>query len=97
MHIDAEAFLSGSLMEEEARGLRLVWSFVLRKPDVAIDAEHRAFRIGHQIWTDVPQPRSNASNKGQHRLANVFYVTRLVRFEPFPLVVGLQLSQKIEK
>src|SRR5439155_20799830 len=65
--------------------VRLVRGFVAREPRVSINAEHRAAhrtRIRNQTRRDSMQPRCEITDEAQGAVADLRFVSLLVRREP---------------
>src|SRR5579862_360349 len=87
-------------MAEVAGGMLLVRTLVLRKAHVSIDAEHRAAvrpRVGGEALRDFRELRRHGGNERAHRRLHAVAEALLVRFEPWPLVMRLQLAEEGEE
>src|SRR5215469_9344077 len=87
-------------MAEMAGGMLLVRPLVLRETHVAIDAEHRAAvrpGVGGEALRDFGKPGRHCGDESAHRRLHAVAEALLVRFEPWPLVMRLQLAKKCEE
>src|SRR5215471_14719994 len=75
---------------EVCRGVRLVWTLVLREANVPIDAHERTAigtRIGDESAADLFECRREVCDQTKERRLDVGLVALLVRQEPLALVV----------
>jgi hypothetical protein len=84
------------LVLEPARGVRLVRRLVLREADVAINAENRTFGISDELRRELAEPHIDFLDEQLEGGENFTLVRLLVRLEPVPLVVALELPQERE-
>src|SRR5262249_966920 len=85
---------------EVRRGVRLVWTLVLREANVPIDARERTSvgsRISNEIRIDLFETRRQIGDQTQERRLDVGLVALLVRLEPLALVVSLEIPEKAEQ
>src|SRR5215470_755584 len=84
-------------MREMHAHVGLVWAFVFRESNVAIDAEQRSANrlgIGHQPWADFAKPQTQVGDEAQAWLPGELLVFRLVLEKPGAAVIAAQLCQK---
>src|SRR5215471_12865662 len=87
-------------LPEVRRGVRLVWTLVLREANVPIDAHHRATlgaRVGDESAADLFECGRQIGDQPKKRLLDVRLITLLVRLEPSALVVRLEILEKAEE
>src|SRR5262249_24930861 len=85
---------------EVRRGVRLVWTLVLREANVPIDAHERTSvgsRISDKIRIDLFETWRQIGDQPEERPAHVIFVALLVRKKPLPLVVSLEIPEKAEQ
>src|SRR5258708_255532 len=85
---------------EMSRYVGFIGTLVLRKTRVAVNAEHGPARravVHDDILTDAPHGGSKLPDKIQEGIADHLFVAFLIRLEPGPIVVFLQLPKELEK
>src|SRR6266566_2199911 len=78
----------------------LVRGFVTGESRISINAEHRAAHrtgIGNQMGGNSMQPRSEITDEAQGGVADLRFVSLLVRREPIAIVVLAELAQERER
>src|SRR5436309_223548 len=80
-----------------ARRVGLVRRLVLREPDVAIDAEHRALGVARDLRREPRKPDVHFLDQRTHRIADVVLITLALRLEPRLVVVPGEAAQKGER
>src|SRR5471032_632811 len=87
-------------MAKMAGGMLLVRTFVLGETHVAIDAEHRAAVrpwIGGEVLRNFREPWRHRGDEVRHWRLHTILEALLVRLEPGPLIVRLQLAEEGEE
>ena len=91
---------SAALVGEMRADVGLVRALVLCKPDVPVDAEHRApdrAGIGHRVRADPAQVPAEIRHEAQHGIPDGGFVAVLVLPEPLPGVVSFQVRQELKQ
>src|SRR5512143_1579435 len=91
----ADATTRASMMEPASR-VRLVRRFVLREPDVAIDAKHRSLGIAADLGSEMREPSVELLDELTHRLAHFLLIYRAVGLEPLFVVVPRELTKEAQ-
>src|SRR5256885_1807537 len=84
----------GVAMAKPARRVRLIRRFVFGKPNVAVDAEHRALGIAGHLGRETREPHIHVFDERPHRLLHLGLVLGAMRLEPRLGVVARQPAQK---
>src|SRR5262249_219003 len=85
---------------EVRRGVRLVWTLVLREANVPINAHKRTSGgawIGDEIRANLLETGGQIGDQPQERPANLIFVTQLVRKQPLPLVMEPHVLEKSQE
>src|SRR5881397_2403579 len=93
----ATHLVARALMPKPAGRVRLVRRLVLREPDIAIDAEHRALRVAGDLRREPREPDIHLFDQRAHRIADVALVALTMRLEPGLVVVPGEAAQKGER
>jgi hypothetical protein len=88
---------AGVAMRQPHARVGLVRRLVLRKPDVAVDPEHRTPRVADDLRRHPCEPDVELIDERLERLAHLALVLGAVRLEPLPPVVLLEAAEKRER
>src|SRR5262249_32637814 len=101
MHVEAgRVHVASQPMPELACGMLLIRTFVLGKPHVAMDAEHRAAmrpRIGNEFAANLRKRARHRRNEIRHWRLDDGAEALLVGFEPGAVVVRFQVAEEGEE
>src|SRR5260370_36137709 len=85
MNVEAWCMNVAAQYVRKARGdMRFVRSLVRREPYVSVDAKHRTARwarVGNQLWANLPEPRSEASEECEHPSTHVALLAHTIPLE----------------
>src|SRR5262249_51793971 len=87
---------SRATVVEPAGRVRLVRRLVLRKANVAVDANHASFRITANLGRERLETSEHLVHQIAHGLTNVLLVVVTVRLEPLLVVVRGELAEEAE-
>src|SRR5437762_409690 len=83
-------------MEEPARGVRLVRRLVAREANIAVQAEHGAFRVAQELGREAREADVHLLNQIRHWLLDVPLVILAMCLEPRLRVVLRQPAEESE-